>query len=359
LQIQNKIPIFVLIEIKTELNDTTPPNWTLFESTVLSALGRNYIFTPDDLLALNPNKNSVRDIATSKLWPDIGSVLDKVVLMILRNQPTYYAGVNSGLRGRTSFIAMESSLSYLNETAMISVDNPSDASVLASVNQGFLVRTRSDQDYCRGQENRTQLQINLDYYTVIDYYGNNNGLISTFEVSSFLFHTDINVAMTTINTLFGLCGASSGQANFTQWNCILGAASQGGLPVIPANPNAAQMMATRLIAFASGAHFISTDYPTPPFVGADPNIYFWAQISAAGYPYRCNIITTSGITCSDSEFNSTSISITTGFTTGITTGITTSQAPVTTSQSEKSSANSISCSFILLVIISVLFLVYN
>jgi len=187
------------------------------------------------------------------------------------------------------------------------VDNSSDPHISPLVREGFLVRTLADEDYSRGNEAESLTNIQHDYFDVIDAKGNNDNRISQFEIKDFLNALGAEYSPSGIVILFGLCtGSSNNSLDFSSFQCVLENAEEHA-PVLIAtlNPSYQSAVSSRDLALSSGAHFISSDWFLPPFDGADISSQYWVEFPSK-YPYRCNPITTVGVTCSDDMFESTS-----------------------------------------------------
>jgi len=207
---------------------------------------------------------------------------------------------------------------------------------------------RADSNFVRGDSNISLAQNQMDYFNVIDL--NHDGEISQTEAIEFFSAIGVAATQSQISEIYAVCGKGATQLNLGDFVCAIGLVASVGDTVIPYNPQASDMITQRNAAFACGAQFVSTDWETIPFLGADPTTNYWVQ-TPGDYLYRCNPITTANISCHDSDFeNSTT---TTGYMTSFyltTDSITSGQLTTGQTSQLNSGADSIVHNFCFIII---------
>lgn len=148
------VPLFVLIEAKNQdvpilPNPThtvpfTPALFDDLDQELLTAMGRERIITPDDVRGDYPTLNQA---VRAGHWPTLAAARGKVLfLMLTANGPAGAAGYLQGhpsLKGRTAFLRAQPGEDH---AAFLMFDNAlvRGAEIRQYVQQGYLVRTRSD-----------------------------------------------------------------------------------------------------------------------------------------------------------------------------------------------------------------------
>jgi len=150
-----------------------------------------------------------------------------------------------------------------------------------------LQRTQSDDTYIPGADSLSSTAADTLFFNVIDL--NKDSSISIPEINEFATALGVVITPTEISELFGYCGASTG-LSLSQFECVVTVAALSGTHFIPTYVSKSTEDARQIVALASGAQIVSTDYPVPPFVGASRATYYWQDITG-GTPCRCNPIT--------------------------------------------------------------------
>ncbi len=153
------VPIFILVEAKEEkpqLPGTpepepfTPAVFDALDAEVRSVFSPGEMITPDDL------RGSSKDLPTAIRqhgWPTLDSARGKVVFLLDNRKftPMYSEG-HPALRGRVLFT---NSAPGTPESAFEEQNNGTLESINASVKQGILVRTRTDEGTAEAHTNDT------------------------------------------------------------------------------------------------------------------------------------------------------------------------------------------------------------
>jgi len=148
------VPLFLLVEAKNQgmpiLPDATPTvpfTPALFDALdreLVETMGRERIITPDDVRGSHATLNAA---VRAGNWPTLAQARGKVLfLMITANGPAGAAGYLEGhpsLRGRAAFLRAQPGEEH---AAFLMFDNAlvRGAEIRRYVDQGYLVRTRSD-----------------------------------------------------------------------------------------------------------------------------------------------------------------------------------------------------------------------
>lgn len=148
------VPLFLLIEAKNQdlpilpdATHTVPFSPALFDDLdreLVTTMGRERIITPDDVRGSHATLN---DAIRANSWPTLDAARGKVLfLMITANGPAGTAGYLQGhpsLRGRAAFLRAQPGEDH---AAFLMFDNAlvRAADIRQYVQQGYLVRTRSD-----------------------------------------------------------------------------------------------------------------------------------------------------------------------------------------------------------------------
>jgi len=345
-------PIFVMIEAKN--TSITAQEFDTFDTIVTSAIGRSNLVTPDDVIS-GATAANLREVVTKGLWPTIESTRGKIVVILLGNQDAYVQGNNAQLSGRSAFICLHFAMNNTENAGFLCED---DATVFApqiynNSAAGFMIRTRADSEYNRGDPSRATATIYTDYFNVMDIDVNN--LVSKAEALAFFAALEIAASSSNVDTLFKLCSAGPNGTTLAQFQCAMGIIVGQGVAAVPAIPTFAEVVAQRDNAFNNGAHFISTDWDLIPCENADPALLYWVDLPG-NYSFRCNPVTTANISfsCSDVDFenvvvthisNTPCSSSTTGTvnggssTTGSASSSSSSASGVSTGANEKSGAS--------------------
>jgi len=219
------------------------------------------------------------------------------------DQADYLSG-HVGSAGRIAFAAYDYANNVTDPNAVIfSIDDviTYEVSITQLVQDGYLVRTRPDIGY--PGSDITASVAEMSYFQVID--TNHDNIVTSTEMNNFLVAIGINVG-SEINSLYQACGSFNGQANYNVFTCMITTAAQFGYNILEATPTFQNVTTARDIALHSGAQFIETDFPSPPFVGANYSLYYWVRIPG-GSPIRCNPIIAPNYCSSSSIENISSI----------------------------------------------------
>jgi len=304
----NHLPLFVIIELKDNM---TPHDLLEFDQELTAVAKRNGMFTPDDLRAelKVEGKQTLRELILSKGWPSLDSARGKIIFMLLGNLQNYTLGEYEGLRNRTSFLMLKTEDSNLDNAAFLYDDFPqtNGDKIKELVKQGFIVRTRSDRDYRKVDPRKpfTSAYIRRSFFDIID-RPPSDFKVSKLELRNWLnyFLKDPNAEKNT-NKIFEECTKNDKitEVDKENWDCFVDAfLTKYGMkePTIQTKQEA---IIQRDNAFASGAHFISTDHFQEPKYLGDYWVKMPDNIKTA---YRCNPVT-SNDNCSNEAFVITEI----------------------------------------------------
>ncbi|SJZ96593.1 Phosphoinositide phospholipase C, Ca2+-dependent [Chitinophaga eiseniae] len=148
-------PIYVMIEAKdkgiplfpgaAEVLPFDEKAFDALDQEVLAQLGRDKLITPDDVHGRFP---TLREAVLAKNWPTVKAARGKFVFLLLpstagMNLTSDYAKNRPNLEGRVMFMQSQPQDSY---AAFLLLDNAitRQQEIQQAVQQGFLVRTRSD-----------------------------------------------------------------------------------------------------------------------------------------------------------------------------------------------------------------------
>jgi len=271
-------PLMIFLEGKQTYFSTS--KWDDLDAVLTSAFPRTRIIAPDDIRKSAVNlRTAINNNPTA--WPTVESSRGKVMFALLGDNGNYSAGANANLVGRISFRVLDVVNGTNNDAAIFStnVGFLTDG-VLASqlVNASFLVRARADADFLPGASDKNISEIYAQYFVVMD--RDNNGYVSLPEILGLLnaVGTPADVNLLT-NVLVGLCRANlTIGATYNNFECTIKTGMQFGYNLIPPPASFVTVVAQRAAVFRSGAQFIATDYPFPPFQGADPSTSYWVDI---------------------------------------------------------------------------------
>lgn len=190
----NHSPVFVLLEPKLSGLDKAVPGATVIppfdkaafdevDDTIRSVLGREKLFTPDDLRGDLPTLEAA---ARAKRWPTLGQARGKFLFLFLvpgMNLKTFapYLDGRPSLQGRVAFVQGRAGMAH---TAFMLFDNAltRGAEIGEAVRQGYLVRTRADIDTVDARDGSGQRRdaalasgaqiISTDYLSAPNIYAN-------------------------------------------------------------------------------------------------------------------------------------------------------------------------------------------
>jgi hypothetical protein len=187
-------PVFVLLEPKLSGLDRVIPGASVvapfdqaqfeeIDETIRSVLGRDKVFTPDDLRGKQPTLESA---VLAKQWPTLGQARGKFVFLFLvpamnlQAFAPYLAGRPS-LEGRMAFVQGKPGMAH---TAFMLFDNAltHGPEIRDAVGKGYLVRTRADIDTADARRDDKRRQdaalasgaqiVSTDYLSAPNIYGN-------------------------------------------------------------------------------------------------------------------------------------------------------------------------------------------
>jgi len=145
------LPIFILIETK-EGKERNVPNGTVpepFTGPVFDALDKEIrsVFKPDEMITpddVRGNSATLVEAVRAGKWPTLAEARGKVIFLMDQRhvEPIYTAG-HPSLRGRVLFT---NAVPGAPDAAFTEENEGSRAEIDALVKQGYLVRTRSDEN---------------------------------------------------------------------------------------------------------------------------------------------------------------------------------------------------------------------
>lgn len=187
-------PVFILLEPKIDGLDKVVPGATAVgafdkaafeevDADILSVLGRERIFTPDDLRGTH---KTLEEAALAKAWPKLSTVRGKFLFLYLipgLNLKVFapYLDGHPSLEGRVAFAQ---GLPGMKHAAFVMVDNAlaKPGQIQDLVRRGYIVRSRADIDTWEARQNKTQRRdaalasgaqiISTDYPLTPNIYGN-------------------------------------------------------------------------------------------------------------------------------------------------------------------------------------------
>jgi len=156
------VPLAVLVELKDDPLDfpgftfTAPEKWTAanigsVDDEIRSVMDDSDLLTPDDVRGSHATLN---EAVTTDGWPTLGASRGKT-MFLMDNGGGYRSNYLSGhpnLEGRVLFTNADPGDP---DAAFIKRNDPFDASITGLVQQGYVVRTRSDADTVEARENNT------------------------------------------------------------------------------------------------------------------------------------------------------------------------------------------------------------
>ena len=190
----NHSPVFVLLEPKLSGLDKAIPGATQIppfdkaafdevDDSIRSILGRDKLFTPDDLRGDLPTLEAA---ALAKRWPTMGQARGKFLFLFLvpgmnLKAFTPYLDGRPSLQGRAAFVQGQAGMAH---TAFMLFDNAltRGAEIGDAVRKGYLVRTRADIDTVDARDGSGKRRdaalasgaqiISTDYLTAPNVYAN-------------------------------------------------------------------------------------------------------------------------------------------------------------------------------------------
>ncbi|MCB0986680.1 MAG: phosphatidylinositol-specific phospholipase C1-like protein [Acidimicrobiales bacterium] len=159
---QGHVPIAILVELKDtplEVGDfdfTDPELWTAeamnsLDAEIRSVFPESSMITPDDVRG---SRSTLREAVIQDGWPTLGESRGQVMFMMDNGggyRDDYVAG-HPSLEGRVLFTNADPDD---DDAAFIKRNDPFDPSIPDLVEQGFVVRTRSDSDTLEARANDT------------------------------------------------------------------------------------------------------------------------------------------------------------------------------------------------------------
>jgi hypothetical protein len=136
--------VFVFIEPKDDVDPIKlTDKYDLMDETILSAWPRERLLAPDDVRGSAATlKAAILDTG----WPTLGQTRDKLAVVMLDTgiHRTNYLAEHPNLEGRIMFVLSSGEEDF---SSVIKIDDPESGSaeIQKRVQQGFIVRTRSDE----------------------------------------------------------------------------------------------------------------------------------------------------------------------------------------------------------------------
>lgn len=153
-------PIVIILELRIGFDEPTiEALWAQFDALVRTAFG-DALYEPDQLRG---RAATLREVVLAEGWPTLGTLRGKVIVALNESgdfRRTYTRG-DADLDGRAMFVTAEPDRPY---AALIKRDDPllDTDEIRSLVEQGYLVRTRSDSDGVEARANdRTVLEAAL------------------------------------------------------------------------------------------------------------------------------------------------------------------------------------------------------
>ena len=187
-------PVFILLEPKMSGLERAIPGATTvppfdkaafdeIDDSIRSILGRDRVFTPDDLRGDMPTLEAA---ALARRWPTVAEARGKFLFLYLvpgMNLPAFtpYLDGRPSLQGRMAFVQGKPGMAH---TAFMLFDNAltRNAEIRSAVQKGYLVRTRADIDTADARKNDGSRRdaamesgaqiISTDYLTAPNVYAN-------------------------------------------------------------------------------------------------------------------------------------------------------------------------------------------
>lgn len=156
------VPIAVLVELKDDPLDfpgftfTAPEKWTAanigtIDDEIRSVMDASDLLTPDDVRG---SATTLNEAVTTDGWPTLGESRGKTMFLMDNGggYRTDYLNGHPNLEGRVLFTNADPGDA---DAAFIKRNDPYDASITGLVQQGYVVRTRSDADTVEARDNNT------------------------------------------------------------------------------------------------------------------------------------------------------------------------------------------------------------
>ena len=187
-------PVFILLEPKLSGLDRAAPGATVVppfdaaafaevDDAIVSVLGRDKVFTPDDLRGDLPTLEAA---VLAQRWPSLAAARGKFVFLFIvpgmnLEAFTPYLKDRPSLQGRMAFVQGRPGMAH---TAFMMFDNAvvRGSEIKAAVAAGYIVRTRADIDTVEARNNDTARReaalasgaqvISTDYLTAPNIFGN-------------------------------------------------------------------------------------------------------------------------------------------------------------------------------------------
>ena len=161
------VPIMVYIEAKQvgfptfdaagkaiQIEKFNRKTWDRLENEILAVFPRRVILTPDDVRG---NHETLLKGIAQQGWPTLGASRGKVVFLLDNRGETLdnYVGKSLDMKGRLIFVSANPGHPG---AGWIVKNDPSDVSIPALIEQGYMVRTRADKntDQARNGDSRDQ-----------------------------------------------------------------------------------------------------------------------------------------------------------------------------------------------------------
>lgn len=160
---QQHMPIAIQIELKDGITqgleqppnpvDIGPAELDELDAEILSVFPENRIITPDDVRG---GHSTLEDAVLTDGWPRIDDVRGKVMFLLDNKRDEYVAG-HPSLQGR---IAFAPSAPGLPDAAFLKLNDPldPDAHIAERVSEGYMVRTRADDNPSMARDNDTTMR---------------------------------------------------------------------------------------------------------------------------------------------------------------------------------------------------------
>ncbi|MCU1371135.1 MAG: putative secreted protein [Ilumatobacteraceae bacterium] len=156
------VPLAVLVELKDDPLDfpgftfTAPEKWTAanigsIDDEIHSVMGADDLLTPDDVRGSHA---TLDEAVTTDGWPTLGESRGKVMFM-MDNGGGYRSDYLNGHPTLEDRVLFTNADPGDPDAAFIKRNDPFDASIPGLVQQGYVVRTRSDADTVEARDNNT------------------------------------------------------------------------------------------------------------------------------------------------------------------------------------------------------------
>jgi hypothetical protein len=156
------LPILIALhanDSKTPMPGATKPlpfdaaAFTQLDSEIRGVFQPEELITPDEVKGAYP---TLRQAAQAGAWPSLAQARGKVIFLLdnAEAKTALYAGASGTLEGRPMFVATEENSPL---ASFICIDDPTKdaARIQGDVAQGFIVKTRADQDTREARDDNT------------------------------------------------------------------------------------------------------------------------------------------------------------------------------------------------------------